>query len=272
VWSWAQTQPLEHLGQPPIVEVICGIHFDVLPIDPVVAGAFWVGCQAEFPGRQILPALQAAPDPMGMVTALGGVMPLRTWLVSADESRLIQLQHDRFYLNWRRRPGAGEYPRFASSGDGLLTQVLTQFDAFSKFCEGMLSRPPVVRRVELGKVDHFSEGESWSGFPDLARMMPALAPFVALAEGERTDVLWRLNDRKGDAEFSATVSSTLTFQAGIANPIRGLRLDSAVVLPAENGDLERQFRTANETINASFAILVPPAERRARFGAQGGSP
>jgi len=273
VWTWADRARLEHLEQPPIVEVICGVHFDPLEVDPVLAGAFWAERRDRFPHRKILPALHAAPDPMGVMVALGGAMPLRTWLISADETHLVQIQQDRFYLNWRRRPQGGDYPHFASSGEhGLLAQALREFDAFGRFCEQTLAKSPTVRRVELGKVDHFAEGDSWSGSADLARMMPGLAPFLALCEGGRSDVLWRVHDRKGESEFTATAASTLAFEAGNPQPRKGLKFETSVVLPATAGDLEAKFRIANKTVNAAFDILVPASERQTRFCSRTGSP
>jgi hypothetical protein len=103
-------------------------------------------------------------------------------------------------------------------------------------------------------------------------MMPGLAPFLVLCEGDRSDVLWRVHDRKGDAEFSASAASTLAFQAGNPKPRKGLKFETSVVLPATAGDLEAKYRIANKTVNAAFDILIPVGERQSRFRPSTGSP
>lgn len=102
--------------------------------------------------------------------------------------------------------------------------------------------------------------------------MPGLAPFLALCEGGRSDVLWRVHDRKGEAEFNATAASTLAFQAGNPQPRRGLKFETSVVLPAAVGNLEAKFQIANKTVNAAFDILVPASERQTRFRPHTASP
>jgi hypothetical protein len=129
----------------------------------------------------------------------------------------------------------------------------------------LLGRAVSRLRIKLGKVDHFAEGDSWSDLADLARMMPGLAPFLVLCEGTRSEVVWKVHDRKGDADFSASAASTLAFQAGKQEPRRGLKFETSVVLPATAGDLEAKYRTANKTVNAAFDILVPAGERQSRF-------
>ena len=62
MWSWVSaTDKLEKLDNPPVVEVICGVHFQPLDIDPVVVGGYWaVECRDRFPKRQLHPALPPA--------------------------------------------------------------------------------------------------------------------------------------------------------------------------------------------------------------------
>jgi len=43
-----------------------------------------------------------------MITNLGQ----RFWLISEDDTRVLQIQDDRFVLNWRRRKQEAEYPRY----------------------------------------------------------------------------------------------------------------------------------------------------------------
>jgi uncharacterized protein (TIGR04255 family) len=263
MWDWVEKEPLGNLGRPPIVEVVCGAHFDSLPLDPVVAGAFWNQQRDRYPLRELQPALQAAPDPGGLMLALGP-QPLRTWLASPGRDRLVQIQHDRFYLNWRLQPG-GEYPRFSSGENALLAAFLEEFEKFSRFCETVVGSVPAVRKVELGKVDHFAEGEHWNGRAELDVLLPVLAPALRFAEGDSPDLTWRLHDRKGAAEFTAAAVSTLTFSPTRDKPLRGIRVETFAVLPLESQSIQDRLREANRIVNSAFALLVPGAQQNTRF-------
>lgn len=89
---------------PPVNEVIVGKAFDrcdalLLPF----FGRFWDLVQGDFPKVQHAPLLtdegvsNVAVDPASQ-------LPLpRVWFVSEDEHRLLQLQPDRFFFNWRQQ-------------------------------------------------------------------------------------------------------------------------------------------------------------------------
>lgn len=264
MWSWAKDQPpLEKLDDPPVVEVICGIHFEALPLTPVVVGGFWAERQVEFPRHQVQPAIQQRPRSMPGTPQFhvqAGMGLLRTWLLSESEALLIQVQHDRFYLNWRTRPGTS-YPRF-SGEHGLLNNALSEFGRFEAFCERVLRSRPSVRRVELGKVDQFNEGTAWSGVEDLASMLPILAPLLRFVEGGVAEPMVRLRDEKDDALLTLTVDATTAF---LQAPVRGIKLQTIVEMPADGSDaLRERFEEANACVNALFANLIP-SEQRQRF-------
>src|SRR5690349_21253827 len=91
---------LEALKNPPIVEVGCGIIFDPIEnLDPVSIGSYWHSRRADFPDRQVMHAVGDATR----IVVGPGVGPLRTWLISPTGNLVLQIQSDRFYLNWRRR-------------------------------------------------------------------------------------------------------------------------------------------------------------------------
>jgi uncharacterized protein (TIGR04255 family) len=264
MWSWVTRKSLPKLDRPPVVEVICGLWFAPMDIDPVVAGAYWNERKADFPNRQLHPAIERAT---GLV--ISAVPRMRVWLLSHDESQLVQLQSDRFYLNWRRvTPDAG-YPRF--SGDtGLRVQSLREFEQFAAFCEHALGRRPVVDRVELGKVDHMEEGTSWDGLADLAVMLPGLASVLHMSEGQETAVALRFQEEVDKMQVKIAIDTTRTMTPGRA-PTRGLRIDTTVSVPLDGQTPDQRFAQANEIVNSVFATLIPEAERARRFKRAGGA-
>ena len=48
------------LKKPPIVEVVCGIHFEPLELDGLVLGVYWDRRKEEFPTGSLQPALSEA--------------------------------------------------------------------------------------------------------------------------------------------------------------------------------------------------------------------
>ena len=137
-------RPLGKLEEPPITEVVCGVFFKpVAGLDPVALGGFWKPRQKEYPRREFkAPIAPASAE--GIELNFGPDLgPLRTWLISKDDVFIIQVQRDRFYLNWRARQD--EYPRFNDwdSKKGLLRRV--RFQARSPGHRTREDRPPGAR-------------------------------------------------------------------------------------------------------------------------------
>lgn len=243
-------ETLEKLSSPPIVEVICGVFFSPLPnFDPVVAGTYWQQRRADFPGHSIHPAAGAPP---GLVI---GTPPLRTWLISSNDGPfVIQVQADRFYLNWRRRGDA--YPRF-STEHGLLERTLREFAMFTDFCQAELGTRPTPTSIELGKIDHLVQGVHWSDKDDLSVLLPSLAPTLSVARATSPEVLLRFREAEDDHSLQVTLASARVESSNL------IRLEATVVRRSDS-ELREAFEAANRQANEVFAALVP-AEQRYRF-------
>ena len=119
------------LDKPPIEEVVCGFVFAPQPVDTMDFGVYWETRRDEFPTRQVHPAILEGGTLLQM-----GAPPMRSWLISADDSRVLQLQNDRFFINWRKRNG--KYPRFRDHGDnkGIRSQATEEFGRFAEWLVG----------------------------------------------------------------------------------------------------------------------------------------
>lgn len=254
---------LEKLTKPPIFEVVCGVFFSALGgLDPIIVGTYWDARRDDFPER----ALQPAVGPQTVL--LGpGVPPLRTWLISKNDGPFVlQIQADRFYLNWRKR---GEsYPRFSTT-DGLLALALKEFTRFSDFCEANLGGRPRPQAIELAKVDDFVEGRDWTGKDDLAQMLPSLAPLLSVTATDAPDVLMRFRESRAGHSLQVALSSMDVEHGGTRH--RVVRLETTVVRPAgpEMEEVRAAFERANGDANAVFGALVPRDQRRRRFQPEG---
>ena len=150
------------LDAPPIIEVVCGIFYAPIPaIDPVSVGALWERLRETYPTHAIHPAIS---DGLPFVVLPGR---LRSWFVSRDDVYVVQIQADRFYVNWRKR--ADLYPRFSDreGKEGVLARALREFDVFAEDCERRLGQRPRPATVELSKVDLLVQGEHWTDLADL---------------------------------------------------------------------------------------------------------
>src|SRR5262249_23938281 len=153
-------------------EVVCGITYDSVPgLDPLLLGVYWDQRKAEFPGRQLHPALL---DENSIVI---GALPVRALLTSADDAFVLQLQHDRFFMNWRAR--GSSYPRFSErhGANGLLMRTETEFAKFRAFIRERCRVDILPNRVELSKIDVLERGRHWNSIDDLAKLLPVTGVF-----------------------------------------------------------------------------------------------
>lgn len=246
---------LEKLHSPPIVEVVCGVLFDPIPgLNPLTVGRFWEERRADYPNHQLhAPILDETQQHQ-----FDEFPPIRVWMISADDAWVLQVQWDRFYLNWRRR--AQTYPRFSdqSGAEGVLSRFLAEFDRFAAFCGSMLSESPKPRGLELSKIDLFVEGVSWKGLDDLAAMLPWLQPFSAASESKQPTISAQFREERGGGILHIGVEVAKAFA----------KLETRLSKKLDV-DLRPAFEAANLVLNDVFEKLIPSAERAKRF--QGGN-
>ena len=99
---------------PPINEVALGRIF--LPRPDFLLpyyGEFWSLVRNQFPEVSHAPPIIAAEQQQQQEASADDayIFP-RVWLLSEDSTRVVQIQRDRFYFNWRQGPERTEYIRF----------------------------------------------------------------------------------------------------------------------------------------------------------------
>lgn len=245
---------LEKLHSPPIVEVVCGVLFDpIAGLDPLTLGRFWEQQRAAYPDHQLHPPILEE----GQTLHFERFPPIRVWMISPDDAWVLQVQWDRFYLNWRQR---GEtYPRFSdqATGEGVLSRFLREFDGFAAYCASTLGCKPEPRAFELAKIDLFKPGVSWDGLDDLAAMLPWLQPFSAASESKQPTISAQFREERA--------GGTLVIGVEVGKPHAKLETRLTKNL---DGQLRPEFEAANTVLNGVFEKLIPAEERTKRF--QGG--
>jgi uncharacterized protein (TIGR04255 family) len=113
---------LPRFQHPPVDEVAIGVQFRPLNFLPTHYGALHDLVKSAFPVVQSLPPLNPLfenfePEVPSGIAAFLPIVPQnwsRVLFVSEDDSKLIQVQPDRLYFNWRQRVGVAEYPHYES--------------------------------------------------------------------------------------------------------------------------------------------------------------
>lgn len=143
---------LPEFSDPPVVEVVLGMQFQpVRQLRQAHFGLFWQRIQEDYPktvdhGRleTVVEALDGSGQPPTFqIEMLDSPPTHRTWFVSADDERLIQLQDDRLVHNWRHR--SGPYPRF----EVLREQFWSAFKSLSASLASAGLQTPQPRQVEV---------------------------------------------------------------------------------------------------------------------------
>lgn len=250
---------LEQLEHPPIIEVICGFLFPKTPVaDFFALSDYWAELKSEMPKRELHPPVSDAP---GLQVVEDIVGPVRLWMVAADGALVLQLQHDRVYLNWRARGAA--YPRFNDHGGqtGLLHLAMDHFDRFSEHLGRRNSLRLEVTSIQLAKIDHFVETAHWVGFEDLTAMLP-WTKSLELDPAEDPKLRMEVLKNRPDGRLTVSLGSILS-----PDGPRTLRLETRRTVDVRAGsDLRADFKRANAELNRTFAMLVPEEQRRLRFG------
>jgi uncharacterized protein (TIGR04255 family) len=247
------------LERPPVVEVVCGIVFEPLPLDGIVLGVYWDQRQADFPERHLQPAFADGPE------FILGNPPLRAVMTSPDNVRVLQIQHDRFYMNWR---AVGEaYPRFSTRGGrpGLLSQALTEFGRLEDFCVKRGFPTPKPARIELTKIDVIESQKHWEGIDDLARVVPITGTFRHVDHAKGREFGLRFVEHDDGGTLIVAVNSVVEQPGG---EVRAARIETRAIMPLPEGArLEAMFTKANAVVNRAFFKLLNRDELR-RFGVQ----
>src|SRR5437879_3366164 len=105
--------PLPDFENPPVLEVVCGVQFPAIAgLQTRHFGEFWDQCKQDFPLTHDAPPIPIVVDEAPSVEFLSLPPLRRMMMISTDNSYVVQVQEDRFNLNWRKSSPDQQYPRF----------------------------------------------------------------------------------------------------------------------------------------------------------------
>jgi uncharacterized protein (TIGR04255 family) len=238
--------------RPPVNEVALGRIFFMRP-DFLVPhyGLIWERLRDQYPLCQ-----QAAPifGPTGFITDPQGIALPRIWMLSSDQSRLIQLQQDRHYVNWRQVDGVGEYVRFP----WIMEEHQRVSRVIDEFFHAELGSPLQTVGMELSYVNLIpltAEVELVDQVASILRDVRAPEQSRSTGNpiffGSQTD--WAMPDGRGG--LSAKVAAGMQ-----PDGKRMMRLEiSATCMPLNGMDEAAWIKQAHDAIVTSFKELTTSA-------------
>src|SRR5438132_13880540 len=114
-------RPLPEFESPPVSEVALSIEFLPLPAWRVShAGLYWSHIRKDYPHTDVQPPIPSQIEKFGeglwqpplLRFEISNPDVTRSWFITEDRTRLIQIQRDRFVINWRKVHGDEVYPRY----------------------------------------------------------------------------------------------------------------------------------------------------------------
>ena len=159
---------------PPIAEIALSVHFE--PLGRLLAphlGRVWQEFKKD---RFVLiteqppvnPTIENFPHPVEKAKVRVGNVPdlARIWFIHEDNSRILQVQRDRFTFNWRKIEGGQKYPGFLA--------IFESFEGFyNRFCDtitdlGIGAVKPL--QYELIYINQLMQGDGWRTLDDIGQI------------------------------------------------------------------------------------------------------
>jgi uncharacterized protein (TIGR04255 family) len=178
----------------------------------------------------------------------------RTWFITEDRRKLIQVQADRFFFNRRREDGA--YNRFESS----LPEFLRAYEGFTTYLSKRCDQQVTPLQYELTYVNHIPFGGPFTSLADIGRVFRPLSSSSAdsrLLGAPPSSLAWKasfdLPDRRG--RLHAQVGNGLIIRDTRSEPVLQFQL---LARGFQRDALQSWFEFAHEWIVQGFADLTTP--------------
>ncbi len=172
-------QPIPSYAKPPVIEVVWSVQFAPLPwLTAAHTGVFWNKIREDFPACEEHPPIERKQEPESLleprqiIAEFSPKPPLcRQWFISSAGNDLVQVQGDRFCVNWRKVEAGDQYPRYAYVRD----QFTRRWQQFCDFVRTESGSVPQVELLEMTYVNHIFKGEGWSSPRDIGNVFPAIS-------------------------------------------------------------------------------------------------
>lgn len=195
---------LPQYAKPPVIEVAISVQFDDLQGFKLVHfGLLWERLRNRYPKTEHQPPLGSVVELFGkgpgrVQLNVESSFPLgRCWYQTEDGLRLIQVQPDRFVLNWRKLDTETEYPSY----DVLRGEFERELSILLAFVDDHHLGQFVPTQCELIYVNHLTAGEEgFTGSAAANVLAPwsgnTTGPYLPDLEGMQLAWQYRLEERE----------------------------------------------------------------------------
>lgn len=164
-------RPLPEFDDPPVSETVLGVQFAPLTNFSILQfGLYWELIREEYPRSDIKPPLPSIVEvfekeqrPSSFGLQLVSSPEARCWFIDSTETRVIQIQNDRFVHNWRKVRGDETYPRY----NQIKPKFVEEWQRFCGFLQAQGIAAPEVNQCEVTYVNHIELGKGWESYNDL---------------------------------------------------------------------------------------------------------
>jgi uncharacterized protein (TIGR04255 family) len=225
-----------NFDRPPVNEVVMGVQFSTPVLNDVtVLTEFWPLVREDFPRLEKQPAIPPATEDFGVAQTAPsfqiqfgteGPSP-RYWLLSETGTELIQLQQDRFLINWRQLQPTDEYPRYAH----LRERFLREYGLLRTALGEARWQTVNVDLCEISYINHIPAEIDGSTI-QLSDVLTAVPPFSQ----EEATVLPQLEDSNLQARFvlrgwdGRSAAPTGRMYLGAGHAVRGATQENIYAL------------------------------------------
>lgn len=176
-----QTKKMPEFDTPPVSEVALSVEFSSLEKwtsnTAILYGKF---LQKEYPNIEIQPTLPSGIEIFGdeilqqKQIKIEALNPdgSRFWYLAEPPVWLIQLQKNRFVLNWRKVIGDEEYPRYI---DAMRPRFEQEWGRFTDFINQQEIGNIDVLQCEVTYVNDILKGKGWENLPEGLSLIAPLA-------------------------------------------------------------------------------------------------
>lgn len=217
---------LPRYARPPVVEVAVSVQFDELSrFELVHFGLLWERVRARYPLVEHHPPLPSVVEFGGggarhaSLSIESGFPVGRCWYLSEDRQRVVQVQPDRFVVNWRKLETEAEYPSY----DVLRSLFQEELEGFLLFLSDNDLGSVEPTQCELTYVNHVTDKQGWTGLGELQNVLSPWSGNTAeayLPEVEDARFAWQYRfDEQGVSLGRLYVQAQSRFRASDRKPI-----------------------------------------------------
>lgn len=209
-----QQSQLPHFANPPISEVAVSIAF--VPIngwDTSKAVGLGALLQSEYPQVEVQPELpyqvekfseEYVAQQLPFMIQPANSNQNRLWFSSASGEWLVQVQRNRFAVNWRKRGANPTYPRFT---EAIKPRFLQELERFITFLGNHKLAITPIQQCEITYVNDIPRGDQWQDTESAYRLVDLFSSrwarsFLPFPENLSMNGSFLMPDQKGRLHFS----------------------------------------------------------------------